>query len=114
MSEEPRKISVEILAEHREIEATDCWLRVFAQLAWAEPQNYFFHNGYYCWNNRCLNCLFDLERQGQQQSLQACHLVPQHGDSARSLPKFMKRLDPHQDPSDTRVETDSNDLDPRI
>lgn len=81
-------VKVKILGQERLVPALDCWLRGFQSLGFSEP-GFFFHSGFYCWNNRCKTCVFSLQRAGESEpkQVQGCLVELRDGDQVLSLPE---------------------------
>jgi hypothetical protein len=90
MDSAANKLTVKVLGKDLEVEATDCWLRVLQQMPQQDP-NFFFHSGYYCWNNRCKTCVFTCIDGVTKKpyTAQSCLSEPKNGDQVIAVPENM-------------------------
>ena len=90
MAEEPKTLNVTILGEKHELPPSDCWLRAFQTVGFNSP-DFFFHGGYYCWNNRCKTCIFTYidGETGQSITAQSCLTPIKNGDQVIAVPENM-------------------------
>lgn len=90
MQDRSANLKVTVLGQDYEVPETDCWLRVFQAVGFNNPE-FFFHSGYYCWNNRCKTCIFTYidGETGETITAQSCLANVKNGDQVIAVPNNM-------------------------